>query len=140
MKRLCTSVCCAMLPFFQECEEATGIVGNKTHTPLGHRVPHFRDRDVTGRQHSETKLSKRLSQSYSEKTVLACAVKCVVVKLQGDKSVPCLDGHNCQSPIASVQRTRSTLASHSAVPRGTNVKRTNANRAIRIAAQRTRGL
>ena len=48
-----------------------------------------------------------------------------------------LDGQNRQSPIASVQRTRSTLASHSAVPRGTNVKRMNANRAIRIAAQRT---
>ena len=51
-----------------------------------------------------------------------------------------LDGQNRQSPIASVQRTRSTLASHSAVPRGTNVKRMNANRAIRIAAQRTQGL
>ena len=47
---------------------------------------------------------------------------------------------NRQSPIASVQRTRSTLASHSAVPRGTNVKRKNASRAIRIAAQRTQGL
>ena len=41
-----------------------------------------------------------------------------------------------QSPIASVQRTRSTLANHSAVPRGVNVKRMNTNRAIRIAAQR----
>ena len=51
-----------------------------------------------------------------------------------------LDGPNRQSPIASVQRTQSTLASHSAIPRGTNVKRTNANRAIRIAAQRTQGL
>ena len=49
-------------------------------------------------------------------------------------------GPNRQSPIASVQRTRSTLAGHSAVPRGTNVKRMNANRAIRIAAQRTQGL
>ena len=29
----------------------------------------------------------------------------------------------CQSPIASVQRTLPTLARHSAVPRGTNVKR-----------------
>ena len=51
-----------------------------------------------------------------------------------------LEGQNRQSPIASVQRTRSTLASHSTVPRGTNVKRMNANRAIRIAAQRTQGL
>ena len=51
-----------------------------------------------------------------------------------------LDGKNRQSPIASVQRTLSTLASHSAVPRGTNVKRVNANRAIQIAAQRTQGL
>ena len=34
---------------------------------------------------------------------------------------------------------RSALASHSAVPCGTNVKRINANRAIRIAAQRTQG-
>ena len=50
-----------------------------------------------------------------------------------------LDGQNRQSPIASVQRARSTLASHSAVPRGTNVKRMTANRAIRIAAQRTQG-
>ena len=51
-----------------------------------------------------------------------------------------LDGQNRQSPIASVQRTRSTLASHSAVPRGTKVTRTNANCAIRIAMQRTQGL
>ena len=51
-----------------------------------------------------------------------------------------IDGQNRQSPIASVQRTQSTLASHSAVPCGTNVKRMNANRAIRIAAQRTQGL
>ena len=53
--------------------------------------------------------------------------------------VPPLDGQNRQSPIASVQRARSTLASHTAVPRGTNAKRMNANRAIRIAAKRTRG-
>ena len=45
-----------------------------------------------------------------------------------------------KSPIAGVQRTQSTLAIHSAVPRGTNVKRVNANRAIRIATQRTQGL
>ena len=51
-----------------------------------------------------------------------------------------LDGRNCQSPIASVQGTRSTLAGHSAGPRGTNTTPTNANRAIRIAAQRTQGL
>ena len=36
-------------------------------------------------------------------------------------------GKNRQSPIASVQRTQSTLAGHSAIPRGTNVKRANAN-------------
>ena len=53
---------------------------------------------------------------------------------------PNLDGQNRQSPIASVQRTRSTLASHSAVARGTNVKRMNANRAIPIAAQRMQGV
>ena len=51
-----------------------------------------------------------------------------------------LDGPNRQSPIASVQRTRLTLAGHSAGPRGTNNTPTNANRAIRIAAQRTQGL
>ena len=51
-----------------------------------------------------------------------------------------LDGQNRQSPIASVQPTRSTLANHSAVPCGTNIKRMNANRAIWIAAQRTQGL
>ena len=45
-----------------------------------------------------------------------------------------------QSPIASVQRTQTTLAGHSAVPRGTNTTPMNANRAIRIAAQRTQGL
>ena len=44
-----------------------------------------------------------------------------------------LDGQNCQSPIASVQQTQSTLASHSAVPHGTNVTRINTNHAIRIA-------
>ena len=51
-----------------------------------------------------------------------------------------LDGQNRLSQTASVQQTQSTLAGHSAIPRGTNVKRTNANRAIRIAAQRTQGL
>ena len=50
-----------------------------------------------------------------------------------------LDGPNRQSPIASVQRTWSTLAGHSASPRGTNTRPSNANRAIRIAAQRTQG-
>ena len=33
-----------------------------------------------------------------------------------------------KSPIASVQRTQSTLASHSAIPRGMNATRMNANR------------
>ena len=47
---------------------------------------------------------------------------------------------NRQSLAASVQRTRSTLASHSAILQGTDVKRMNANRAIRIAAQRMQGL
>ena len=49
-----------------------------------------------------------------------------------------LDG--AKSPIASVQRTRSTLAGHSEGPHGTNTAPTNANRAIRTAAQRTQGL
>ena len=44
-----------------------------------------------------------------------------------------------ESPIASVQRTRTTLASHSTIPNETNAKQMNANRAIRIAAQRPRG-
>ena len=48
-----------------------------------------------------------------------------------------LDGSSRQSPIASVQRTRLTRAGHSAVLRGTNTTPMNANRAIRIAAQRT---
>ena len=51
-----------------------------------------------------------------------------------------LDGPNRQLPIASVQRRQSTLASHSAVPLWTKTTPTNANRAIRIAAQRTQGL
>ena len=51
-----------------------------------------------------------------------------------------LDGPNRQWPIASVQRTRSTLAGHSSAPRRTNVTRMNANRTIRIGAQRTQGL
>ena len=44
-----------------------------------------------------------------------------------------LDGPNRQSPIASVQRTPSTLASHSAFLCGTNVARMDANRAIGTA-------
>ena len=51
-----------------------------------------------------------------------------------------LDGPKRQSPTASVQQTQSTLASHSAIPRGTNTTPTNSNRAIRIALQRTQGL
>ena len=45
-----------------------------------------------------------------------------------------------RDPNASVQRTQSTLTGHSAVPRGTNTTRMNADRAIRIAAQRMQGL
>ena len=44
-------------------------------------------------------------------------------------------GLNRQSAIASVQRTQSTLAGHSAIPRGTNTTRMNVDRAIRVAAQ-----
>ena len=44
-----------------------------------------------------------------------------------------------RSPIACVQRTRSTRASHSAVLCGTNVTQMNANRVIQIAVQRTQG-
>ena len=58
----------------------------------------------------------------------------------GPHTLCSLDGQTRQSPIASVQRMQSTLASHSAVPRGTNATLTNANRAIRTAAQRTQGL
>ena len=50
-------------------------------------------------------------------------------------SVDNLDGPNRQSPIASVQLAWSSLASHSAIPCGTNVKPMNANRAIQTAAQ-----
>ena len=58
-----------------------------------------------------------------------------------EKRVYTLDGQNRQSPIASVQRNAGqTLASHSAYPRGTNTTPMKANRAIRIAAQRTQGL
>ena len=54
--------------------------------------------------------------------------------------IPCPELRWAKSPIASVQRTRSILASHSAIPCGANVKRTNANCAIRIAAQQTQCL
>ena len=66
--------------------------------------------------------------------------KCCVPSLSQTTWTKILDGQNRQSPIAFVQRTQSTLASHSAVPRGTNVKRMNSYRAIRIAAPRTQGL
>ena len=45
-----------------------------------------------------------------------------------------------QSPIASVQRTWSILAGHSAVSCGTNATRMTTNHAIRTATQRTQGL
>ena len=51
-----------------------------------------------------------------------------------------LDAPNRQLPIASVQRTRSTLTDHSAGPRGANTTPTNTNGAMRIAAQRTQCL
>ena len=51
-----------------------------------------------------------------------------------------LRGADRQSSLASIQRTRSTLAGHSAIPHGTNVTRMNANRAIRTAKERTQGL
>ena len=65
---------------------------------------------------------------------------CICITSTSNRIACTLDGPNRQSPIASVQRTRSTLGSHSAVPRGTNVKGMNANRAIRIAAPRTQCL
>ena len=60
------------------------------------------------------------------------------VRVRFSPPPPTLDGQNRQSPIASVQRTRSTLASHSAVPHGKNTTSTNANRAIRIATHNER--
>ena len=60
--------------------------------------------------------------------------------MSGECKVLIFDGQNRQSPVASVQRTQSTLASHAAIARGTNTTPTNANRTIRIAAQRTQGL
>ena len=48
---------------------------------------------------------------------------------------PNLDGQNRQSPIACIQRTQSTLASHAAVPCRANATWTNANRAIRFESQ-----
>ena len=58
---------------------------------------------------------------------------CTTLSLDGQLYNLSLDWQNRQSPVASVQRTRSTLAGHSAVPRGMNVTRMNANRAMRIA-------
>ena len=57
-----------------------------------------------------------------------------------EKQMKSLGGQNRQSPIASVQRTQPTLASHTALPRGTNAKWTNANCAIRNATQWMQGL
>ena len=53
-----------------------------------------------------------------------------------------LEGPNRQSLVFSErgQVTGSTLASHSAVPRGTTVTQMKNNRAIRVAAQLTQGL
>ena len=50
-----------------------------------------------------------------------------------------LDGQNRQSPAFS-ERGQLSQAGFNAVPHGTNVKRVNANRAMRIAAQQTQGL
>ena len=51
-----------------------------------------------------------------------------------------LDGQTRQSSMGSVERTQATLAGHSSAPRGMNTTETNANRMIRIAAQRTQDL
>ena len=56
---------------------------------------------------------------------------------QVDKQASVLDEQNHQSPIAIAQRTRTTLASHSAI--GANTTPTKANRVIRIATQRGQG-
>ena len=45
------------------------------------------------------------------------------------------DGQNRQSPMASIERTRTTVSGHSAGPRETNTTPTNADHAIRIAMQ-----
>ena len=57
-----------------------------------------------------------------------------VRQMQSLYQIILIDGQNRQSPIASVQRMRSTLAGHSAVPSGTNTTPMNANHVIRIAA------
>ena len=74
--------------------------------------------------------------------VLHCAAGAGALDVMdvGGRRVTLEDGPNRQSPIPSVQRTQSTLASHSAVPRETNVTGMNANRVIQTAAQRTQGL
>ena len=80
-------------------------------------------------------LTQEATENVLGKALEACERKDVaVIALQY------LDGPNRQSPIASVRRTQSTLEGHSAVPCGTNTTPMNANRAIRIAAQRTQAL
>ena len=49
-----------------------------------------------------------------------------MIDMSGVYTTPTLDGPNRQSPIASVQRTRSTLSGHSAGRLGTNTTPTNA--------------
>ena len=95
----------------------------------------------------EMRVSKAMMQAWlpasiglcgeGEEQILAHAWKRAAERrsTHGFAQVCDLDGQNRQSPIASVQRTRSTLAGHAADPCGTNVKRMNGNGAIRIAAQ-----
>ena len=75
---------------------------------------------------------QKVSKSLETGKSLARSAK---LRLFPDSREVALDGPNRQSPIASVQRTRSTLADHSAIPHGTNVAPMNANRAIPITAQ-----
>ena len=88
-----------------------------------------RCRQCTGKRLSRTIWSS-FNKDQQTREDYGCLGVCSGVLEENFGKVPGLDGPNRQSPIASVQRTRSTLASHSAVPHGTNVARTNANRAI----------
>ena len=69
------------------------------------------------------------------KQILTC-LKEHVTELYSVFPIPMLQ--NWGKRRACIDRTQSTLAGHSAILRGTNVKQMNANRTIRIAAQRTR--
>ena len=110
------------LVIFWITSKITRSFATKAKLAIFHHKRHCKDKRITTAEKNAASQETIAAKTFAAQTNGRQWTEIITVRY--------LDGHNRQSPIASVQLTQSTLASHSAIPRGTNV----------AAARRRQGL